>query len=134
VVFCRYVTNGSLTEEALGLLAPHLDVCRADVKGFSSETYQQLAHLLDWGGILNVTARAKRSGMHVEVVTNIIPGFNDDEKQLMKTASWIRNCLGEDTPWHVTRFHPHLILSHLTPTPVPTLERARTTGLNAGTV
>jgi len=83
----NYVTNGSLTEEALGLLAPHLDVCRADVKGFSSETYQQLAHLLDWGGILNVTARAKRSGMHVEVVTNIIPGFNDDEKQLMKTAS-----------------------------------------------
>jgi pyruvate formate lyase activating enzyme len=128
----NYVTNGSITEEALRLLAPHLDVYRVDVKGFCSETYQQLAHLSDWEGILNVTERVKRSGIHVEVVTNIIPGFNDDEKQLMETASWIRNRLGEDTPWHVTRFHPHLKLSHLMPTPVPTLERARTTGLNVG--
>ena len=128
----NYVTNGSITEEALGLLAPHMDVYRVDVKGFSPETYRQLAHLSDWEGILNVTERVKRSGIHVEVVTNIIPGFNDDAKQLMEMASWIRNRLGEDTPWHVTRFHPHLKLSHPMPTPVPTLERARTTGLNAG--
>jgi pyruvate formate lyase activating enzyme len=131
-LYTNYVTNGSITEQALGLLAPHLDVYRVDVKGFCAETYQQLAHLSDWEGILSVTGKAKRSGIHVEVVTNIIPGFNDDEKQLLETASWIRSCLGQDTPWHVTRFHPHLELSRLKPTPVSTLERARTTGLESG--
>jgi pyruvate formate lyase activating enzyme len=53
--------------------------------------------------------------MHVEVVTNIIPGFNDDDRELRGIASWIKISLGEDTPWHVTRFYPHLHLSQGVP-------------------
>ena len=68
----------------------------------------------------------------MEVVTNVTPGFNDDEEQLSGIASWIRNELGPETPWHATRFVPHLRLAHLQPTPVSTLERAREIGLAAG--
>jgi pyruvate formate lyase activating enzyme len=131
-LYTNYVTNGSMTEEALAILSPYLDVYRADIKGFSSEKYQKLASIKNFEGILKVTAKAREQGIHVEIVTNIIPGFNDDELELKDLASWIRNSLGEDTPWHVTRFHPHLKLSHLSSTPVPTLECVRNIGINAG--
>ena len=61
----------------------------------------------------------------MELVTNVIPGYNDDEGELTAIAHWIRESLGADVPWHLTRFYPHLDLSHLPPTPTPTLERAR---------
>lgn len=127
------VTNGSITPEALDLLGPWLDSFRVDLKGFTSKLYRRLAHLTDFSGILSATSRAAHHwGAWVEVVTNVTPGFNDDEEQLSGIASWIRDELGPQTPWHVTRFVPHLRLAHLEATPVSTLERAREIGLAAG--
>jgi pyruvate formate lyase activating enzyme len=128
----NYVTNGYITEEALGIISPYLDVYRVDIKGFSAETYQKTANLTDFEGILRATENAKHHGMHVEVVTNVTPGFNDDDQQLIGITSWIKESLGADTPWHVTRFHPHPELSHLKPTSLSTLERARDIGLHMG--
>lgn len=131
-LFTNYVTNGFITEDALDLLLPHLDVYRVDVKGFSPETYEALAGFSEYTGILRATEKAKRAGLHVEVITNIIPGCNDHEEQLRGIATWIREHLGADTPWHVTRFHPALKLSHHQATPLGTLERARRIGDEAG--
>jgi pyruvate formate lyase activating enzyme len=131
-LYTNYVTNGFITWEALSLLAPHLDVYRVDIKGFSAVFYQKIAHLTDFEGVLKSTEKAKSHGMHVEVVTNITPGFNDDDRELRGIASWIKSSLGEDTPWHVTRFFPHLHLSHLNPTRVSVLEHAREIGINCG--
>ena len=101
-----------MTEEALDTIAPFLDVYRVDIKGFSEKTYQRICHMKDYRKILETTKRAKEYGMHVEAVTNIIPGFNDDENELRSIAPWIKNTLGPDIPWHVTRFYPHYELSH----------------------
>jgi len=129
----NYVTNGFATLEALDLLGPGLDSFRADVKGFSQATYRRIGHVADFTGILEVIARAKHHwGMHVEIVTNVIPTYNDSRDELRRLADWIARALGRDTPWHVTRFVPHLHLSHLPPTPVTTLEQARSIGLEAG--
>jgi len=70
--------------------------------------------------------------MHVEVVTNIIPTINDDDQQLEGIARWIRDELGELTPWHVTRFYPQHYMMDLPPTPVPTIERACEIGKKVG--
>ena len=70
--------------------------------------------------------------MHVEVVTNIIPTMNDDDEQLEGIATWIRDNLGELTPWHVTRFYPSYHLQNLPPTPVSTIEHAYDIGKKAG--
>jgi pyruvate formate lyase activating enzyme len=127
------VTNGSITPEALDHLAPHLDSFRVDLKGLKPKVYRRLAHLDDFSGILSVTSQAKRRwGLWVETVTNVIPGINDDTEQLEGIASWIRDELGPETPWHVTRFLPHLRLCYVEPTAVATLERAREIGLAAG--
>jgi pyruvate formate lyase activating enzyme len=68
----------------------------------------------------------------VEIVTNVIPTFNDDDETLGGIAGWIAEALGPLTPWHVTRFMPHLEFSHLPPTPIAALERAVRVGHDAG--
>ncbi len=129
----NYVTNGFITAEALDLIGPYLDSFRVDIKGFSEESYRRIAHLDRFEGILEVAIRAQRKwGMHVEVISNLIPGYNDDIQELKNIAAWIRNSLGKSTPWHVTRFVPHLDLSHLPSTPLRVLEMAREIGLKEG--
>ncbi len=132
-LYTVYVTNGYATPEALDTIGPYLDAWRVDIKGFSDHFYRELARVPHWREILAVAKRAKAKwNMHVEVVTNIIPTMNDDDEQLEGIASWIRDELGELTPWHVTRFYPHHHLSHLPPTPVATLEHAYEIGQKAG--
>lgn len=129
----NYVTNGFITSEALDMIAPYLNAFRVDIKGFSKEFYKKICHISDFEGILEVTKRTKEKwGMWVEIVTNVTPGYNDDETQLKDIASWIKNDLGEGTPWHITRFIPHLELSSVPATPVSTLEKAREIGLKQG--
>lgn len=132
-LYSAYITNGYATPEHLEMVGPHLTAWRLDLKGFSRATYKQISGLARWEEILDV-ARAAQSvwGMHVEVVTNVTPGINDDEKLLRDMARWIRRDLGGMTPWHVTRFVPHLDLSHLPATPVRTLERAYEIGREEG--
>ena len=132
-LYTVYVTNGYSTAEALDAIGPYLDVWRVDVKGFSDALYRKLARVSHWRGILEVAKRAKdKWQMHVEVVTNIIPTMNDDDRQLSGIARWIKDELGELTPWHVTRFCPHRYMTDLPPTPMATLERAYDIGKKAG--
>ena len=132
-LYTVYVTNGYITPEALDTIGPYLDAWRVDVKGFSDGFYSKLAKISQWRGILDVAKRAKEKwNMHVEVVTNIIPTMNDDEEQLKGIATWIRDNLGELTPWHVTRFHPLHDYDNLSVTPLATLERAYRIGKEVG--
>lgn len=132
-LYTVYVTNGYMTIEALDTIGPYLDAFRVDIKGFSRESYKKITGLSKFEGILDVTARAKNKwGMHVEVITNVTPTINDSDQMLQSIASWIAGSLGPDVPWHVTRFHPYLDLSHIPPTPIETLERAREIGTKEG--
>jgi pyruvate formate lyase activating enzyme len=132
-LYTVYVTNGYSTKEALDEIAPYLDAWRVDVKGFSNQSYKKLAKVSKWRGILEVAARAKHKWqMHLEVVTNIVPTINNDEQQLKDISSWIKNELGEETPWHVTRFYPNRLLQHIPPTPIATIERAIAIGRGEG--
>ena len=132
-LYTIYVTNGYSTPEALDTIGPYLDAWRVDIKGYSDRFYRELAKVPRWREILEVARRAKfKWNMHVEVVTNIIPTMNDDDEQLEGIAHWIRDELGEFTPWHVTRFYPNNHLTHLPPTPVSTLEHACDIGRKAG--
>jgi pyruvate formate lyase activating enzyme len=134
-LYTNYVTNGAMTPEALDALGPYLDVFRVDLKGFSRRTYVRIARFPHWEGVLANAKRARfRWRMHVELVTNVIPGVNDDEKELLDLIRWIRDEMGPDTPWHVTRFFPRWRMRDAPRTPVETLleirERARAEGLS----
>lgn len=127
------VTNGYITEDALDLLGPHIDAYRVDVKGFSDEQYRELCRIPALEPVLAAAERAQAEhDCHVEVVTNVIPGFNDDAATLRAIADWIAHRLGSGTPWHVTRFIPHLELAQVPSTPIATLEAAVGIGHEAG--
>ena len=132
-LYTVYVTNGYITPEAMDAIGPYLDAWRVDIKGFSEALYRDLARIRNWRGILEVAKRAKdKWQMHIEVITNVIPTLNDDDQQLEDIAGWIKDELGELTPWHVTRFYPHHNLIHLPATPIATLERAYDIGQRTG--
>jgi pyruvate formate lyase activating enzyme len=132
-LYTVYVTNGYLSMEALDMIGPYLDAWRLDIKGFSDVFYQKLAKIKKWRGILEVARHAQdKWKMHVEIVTNIIPTYNDDEVQLENLAQWIKKDLGELTPWHVTRFYPQYKLTNIPATPIETLEKAYAIGKKAG--
>ncbi|MBN1574505.1 MAG: AmmeMemoRadiSam system radical SAM enzyme [Deltaproteobacteria bacterium] len=119
----NWVTNGYITIEALDMIGPYLDSFRVDIKGFSERAYKEIAGIFDYKGILEVVLRAKEKwGMHVELVTNVIPGVNDKIDELTGLARWIVKEMGPDTPWHITRFFPHYKLLDIPETPVDLLE------------
>ena len=132
-LYTAYVTNGFITPEGLDSISPYLDAFRVDIKGFSEETYKKISSVSAWSGVLDSAKRAKHThNMHVECVTNVTHGINDDENELLEMAQWIRDELGPDTPWHITRFYPHLDFSNIPITPISNLERIRRRGLDAG--
>lgn len=132
-LYTVYVTNGYITPEALDLIGPWIDAFRVDIKSMTKKTCQTIMRVRDFENILAMTKRAKNKWkMHIETVTNIIPGYNDQEKELKNIASWIKKELGPETPWHVTRFYPAAQLNNIEPTPIHTLEKAREIGLEMG--
>jgi pyruvate formate lyase activating enzyme len=132
-LFTNYVTNGYMTRQALDYIGPSLDIFRVDIKGFSRDFYSKLAAVEDYEPILENALRAKsRWNMHIEVVTNVVPGYNDSEIELGRLATWIATRLGKRTPWHLTRFIPHHDLKDVPPTPVDTLDKARKIGFDVG--
>lgn len=132
-LYTVFVTNGLINKEPLIELSKYLDAYRVDVKGISSESYLKISGLRNYEAVLASAETAfNELKMHVEVVTNIIPGINDSEEELRGIARWIVSKLNKKVPWHVTRFYPHFGFSHLYPTPVETLEMAAKIGKEEG--
>jgi len=126
-----FVTNGYMTAEALEMINPYLDAANVDLKAFTEKYYKDLcgARLRH---VQKTLKRMKDCGIFVEVTTLIVPGLNDDSTELKALAGFIADDLGNDTPWHISRFHPTYKLTDRPPTPVKTLTQARETGLQAG--
>jgi len=71
-------------------------------------------------------------GIWLEVTTLVIPGVNDDPGELRDIANFIAQEIGQDTPWHISRFFPTYKMTDHPPTPVATLGMARDIGLEEG--
>jgi len=126
-----YHSNGFINEEPLRELCQYLDAANIDLKGMTERYYRDMT-----GGALAPVLRAlevlKEEGVHVEVTTLIVPGRNDDPESLRRQCEWIRDRLGPDVPLHFSRFHPQHKLTDVPPTPIETLERARSIALDSG--
>ncbi len=126
---CVYVSNGNATPEALEYLRPYLDGFKVDLKTMQDEQYRQLGGVLQH--VLDSIQQAHRVGLWVEVVTLVVPGFNDSTEELMDAARFIAS-VSPDIPWHVTAFHPDYKMTDPPPTSVRTLIRAAEIGQEAG--
>jgi pyruvate formate lyase activating enzyme len=123
-LYTVYVSNSFVTDEALALMAPSVDVLCSDIKSLDDGFYREICPVADVAQVLASIENAQRRGLHVETRTNIIPGRNDDPEMLRGIARWIRDHLGADSPWHITRFFPAYRLAHVPATPSESLWQA----------
>ncbi|MFQ5560683.1 MAG: AmmeMemoRadiSam system radical SAM enzyme [Nitrospinota bacterium] len=125
------VTAGLLNPEPLEELLKVVDAYRLDIKGFTDQLYKNLTGSPALGTVLQNGISAYKAGLHIEIITNVIPGWNDSEEQLSGIANWIATKLSRDVPWHLTAYHPANVFSE-PPTPVSTLEGAKALGHKEG--
>ena len=128
-VKCVYVSNGNATPEVLEYLRPYLAGYKIDLKTMQDKQYRQLGGVLN--NVLDTIRMAHKLGLWVEVVTLVIPGFNDSTEELMEAGRFITS-VSPDIPWHVTAFHPDYKMTEPHPTPIKTLQRAAEIGQEAG--
>jgi pyruvate formate lyase activating enzyme len=97
-----FVSNGNATPRALEYLRPWIDVYKVDLKSFDDRHYRELGGRLD--PILDTIGRLHRLGVWLEIVTLLIPGFNDSRDELERLTAFVAG-VAADIPWHVTAFH-----------------------------
>jgi pyruvate formate lyase activating enzyme len=128
-LLCSYVSNGNATEEVLEYLRPLVSLYKVDLKGFRDRPYRDLGGTLErvvW------TIRAlHEKGFWVEVVTLLVPGFNDSAEELRDIARFLVS-VSRDIPWHVTAFHPDYKMDDREPTSVRSLLRSAEIGVEEG--
>ncbi len=131
-LFTVYVSNSFVTDEALEVMAPFIDVLCSDIKSLSEDFYREICPVGTVEQVLASIKKAAELGIHVETRTNVIPSKNDDLDELRRIAEWIRDNLGQDSPWHVTKFFPAYKLSHLPATDNALIEQAAAGGRDIG--
>ncbi|MBI4732088.1 MAG: AmmeMemoRadiSam system radical SAM enzyme [Chloroflexi bacterium] len=126
---CVYVSNGNATPEVLEYLRPYLTGMKIDLKSMQDKNYRQLGGVLK--NVLDTIKRVKEMGLWLEVVTLVVPGFNDSNEELWEMARFLLS-VSPDVPWHVTAFHSDYHMQETPNTPARTLLRAADIGREAG--
>ena len=126
---CVMVSNGNATPEVLEYLRPALSGMKIDLKSMQERNYRQLGGVLK--NVLDTIRRVAEMGLWLEVVTLVVPGFNDSSAELWDAARYLAS-LSADIPWHVTAFHSDYRMLNTPNTPQQTLLRAADIGREAG--
>jgi pyruvate formate lyase activating enzyme len=124
-----YISNGSATREVLQYIRPWTDLYKIDLKSFRDKNYRALGGKLE--NIVNGIRMVHEMGFWLEVVTLIIPGFNDSDEELSDIARFLAG-LSPSNPWHVTAFHKDYEMHDPDNTMPETLLRAAKLGEKAG--
>jgi len=126
---CGFVSNGNGTPQVLEYLRPFVDLYKVDLKGFDDRNYRKLGGVL--ANVLETIQNLKKLDYWIEIVTLVIPGFNDGTDELKQIAEFIAG-VDVDIPWHITAFHPDYKMTDPPPTPVDSLIRGFDLGKAAG--
>ena len=124
-----FVSNGNGTTRVLEYLRPHLDLYKVDLKSFDDRRYRELGGRLQ--PILDTVAWLYRSGVWVEIVTLLVPGFNDSNAELRRLTEFIAS-VSVDIPWHVTAFHQDYRMTEAPNTTAAMLTHAAALARTAG--
>ena len=126
---CVYISNGNATRETLEYIRPYVTGYKIDLKTMSDKNYRKLGAVLK--NVLDGVQMVHALGFWLEIVTLIVPGFNDSDEELMDAARFLAS-LSPDIPWHVTAFHKDYKMTEPDNTTARTLIRAAEIGEEAG--
>jgi pyruvate formate lyase activating enzyme len=124
-----YVSNGNGTPQVLEYLRPWVDLFKVDLKSFDDHHYRQLGGRLE--PILQTIRRLHAMGLWVEIVTLLVPGFNDSDDELKQLTEFVAS-VSPDIPWHVSAFHKDYKMADPANTQPRDLARAAAIGHAAG--
>ncbi|MGB9895936.1 MAG: AmmeMemoRadiSam system radical SAM enzyme, partial [Thermoproteota archaeon] len=120
-----FVTNGSMSIEAIDLISKYLDAATVDFKGNANKNFylKRMAvpgvdHIFE--GLLAL----KEKKVHTEITNLVVPKEGDSLEDLKTLVKWVVNNLGPDVPFHVLRFFPNYLMNDVPPTPVETIEKS----------
>jgi pyruvate formate lyase activating enzyme len=94
-----FVSNGNGTPQVLEYLRPWVDLYKVDLKSFVDRHYHQLGGRLQ--PILDTIRRLYEMGFWLEIVTLVIPAFNDSDDELNRFTAFVAS-VSPDIPWHRT--------------------------------
>src|SRR5690242_10686502 len=124
-----FVSNGNGTPRVLEYLRPHIDLYKVDLKSFDDRRYRELGGRLQ--PILDTIGWLHGHGVWVEIVTLLVPGFNDSEAELRGLTRFLAG-VSVDIPWHVTAFHQDYKMTGPENTTAAMLQRAAAIAREAG--
>ncbi len=124
-----FVSNGNGTARVLEYLRPHIDLYKVDLKSFDDRHYRELGGRLQ--PILDTISWLHGAGVWIEIVTLLIPGFNDSDAELRGLTRFLAS-VSADIPWHVTAFHQDYRMLDTASTTPAMLRRAADIGRAAG--
>ena len=124
-----FVSNGNGTPQVLEYIRPWTDLYKVDLKSFDDRHYRQLGGRLQ--PILETIRQLHQSGIWLEIVTLLIPGFNDSVDELKRLAEFLVS-VSPDIPWHVTAFHKDYKMTDPENTSAAGLLQAARIGKEAG--
>ncbi len=124
-----FVSNGNATAQALEYIHPWIDLYKVDLKSFDDHHYRQLGGRLQ--PILETIQSLHQIGVWLEIVTLLIPGFNDSDDELRKLTEFLAG-VSPDIPWHVTAFHQDYKMTSPADTRPRDLLQAAAIGREAG--
>lgn len=128
-IVCGFVSNGNATPEVLEFIRPYVSLYKVDLKGFREAHYRELGAKL--ANVVDTIERLHRMGFWVEIVTLLVPGFNDDPAELDDLTQFVAS-VSRDIPWHVTAFHGDYKMTATRNTEASDLIRAAAIGREAG--
>ncbi|MCL4505738.1 MAG: AmmeMemoRadiSam system radical SAM enzyme [Chloroflexi bacterium] len=126
---CMFVSNGNTTREALEFIRPWTDAYKIDLKTMRDASYRSLGAVLE--RVLDGVRMVYALGFWLEIVTLVVPGFNDSDDELRDAARFIKS-VSPDIPWHVTAFHQDYKMRQADNTGARTLMRAAEIGYGEG--
>ncbi len=124
-----FISNGNATPQVLDYLRPWTDCYKIDLTSMSDKNYRMLGGVVD--NILETVQMVHERGFWEEIVTLVIPGFNDSEDELKRAADFIAS-VSPDIPWHVTAFHQDYRMTENANTTAEQLIRTCEIGREAG--
>lgn len=132
-LFTTFVTNGYMTPEAVRTISPFLDAATVDFKGGGDpDFYKSVMAVPSVEPIYETLKELKLGGVHIEITNLVVPKIGDSMDRIKKMATWIKDYLGADTPFHLLRFHPDYKMTTIQATSAEDMERAYMTAKNVG--
>lgn len=124
-----FISNGNATAEVLDYIRPWTDCYKIDLKAMDDRRYRELGGVLQH--VLDAIRLVYERGFWLEIVTLLVPGFNDGPAQLARAAEYIAS-VSPEIPWHITAFHKDYRMTDPANTSPELLVRACEIGKAAG--